>query len=94
MNDLRLIGLAVALSEHGNVRRAADALSLSQPSLSRGIAELERSFGVPLFDRTRKGVVPTAFGRVLLDKGSALPLLALDQQQEALDLCALPLQAA
>ena len=39
MNDLRLIGLAVALSEHGNFRRAADALSLSQPSLSRGIAE-------------------------------------------------------
>jgi DNA-binding transcriptional LysR family regulator len=72
MNDLRLIGLALALSEHGNFRRAADALNLSQPSLSRGIAELERSFGVPLFDRTRKGVVPTAFGRVLLDKGSAL----------------------
>jgi len=72
MNDLRLIGLALALSEHGNFRRAADSLNLSQPSLSRGIAELERSLGVPLFDRTRKGVVPTAFGRVLLDKGSAL----------------------
>jgi len=72
MNDLRLIGLAIALSEHGNFRRAADALNLSQPSLSRGIAELERSLGVSLFDRTTKGVVPTAFGRVLLDRGEAV----------------------
>jgi len=72
MNDLRLIGLAIALSEHGNFRRAADALNLSQPSLSRGIAELERSLGVSLFDRTPKGVVPTAFGRVLLDRGQAV----------------------
>ena len=72
MNELRLIRLAIALGRHGNFARAAKALNLTQPTLSRGIAELERALDVPLFDRTRKGVVPTAFGRVLLERGEAL----------------------
>jgi DNA-binding transcriptional LysR family regulator len=72
MNDLRLIRLAIALGEHGSFGRAAEALDLSQPSVSRGIAELETSLGVRLFDRARKQVVPTAFGRVLLERGPAL----------------------
>lgn len=72
MNELRLIRLAIALAEHGNFARAADSLNLTQPSLTRGIAELERSLGVPLFDRTRKGAIPTAFGRVLLERGEAV----------------------
>ena len=72
MNELRLIRLALTLAEHGNFARAAEALGVSQPSVTRGIAELERSLGVPLFDRTRRGVVPTHFGRVLLERGDAL----------------------
>jgi DNA-binding transcriptional LysR family regulator len=72
VNELRLIRLAIALAEHGNFARAAESLNLTQPSLTRGIAELERSLGVPLFDRTRKGAIPTAFGRVLLERGEAV----------------------
>jgi DNA-binding transcriptional LysR family regulator len=72
MNDLRLIRYAAALGQHRNFARAAEALNLTQPSLSRGIAQLERSLGLRLFDRTRKGVFPTAFGRVLLERGEAV----------------------
>ncbi len=72
MNELRLIRLAIALGKHGNFARAAESLNLTQPSLTRGIAELERALGVPLFDRTRKGAIPTAFGRVLLERGEAV----------------------
>jgi DNA-binding transcriptional LysR family regulator len=72
VNELRLIRQAIALGRHGNFARAAEALGLSQPSVTRGIAALERSLGVPLFDRTRKGVIPTAFGRVLLEQGDAV----------------------
>lgn len=72
MNELRLIRLAIALGKHGNFARAAESLHLTQPSLTRGIAELERELGVPLFDRTRKGATPTAFGRVLLERGEAV----------------------
>ena len=72
MNELRLIRLAIALGEHRHFARTAEALNLTQPSLTRGIAELERSLGVQLFDRTRGGVIPTIFGRLLLERGEAL----------------------
>ena len=72
MNELRLIRQAIELGRHGNFARAAEELGLSQPSVTRGIAALERSLGVRLFDRTRKGVIPTAFGRVLLERGEAV----------------------
>lgn len=70
--ELRLIRHALALGRHRNFARAAEALGLSQPTLSRSIAALESALGVPLFDRSHKGVVPTAFGRVLLERGEGV----------------------
>ena len=72
MNDLRLIRFAIALGRYGNFARAAEEMNTSQPNLTRGIAALERSLGVPLFDRTRKGAIPTVFGRVLLERGESM----------------------
>ena len=82
MNELRLIGLAIALGRHGNFARAAEEIGISQPSLTRGIAALERSLGVPLFDRTRKGAIPTPFGRVLLDRGVSILRSDADLRRE------------
>jgi DNA-binding transcriptional LysR family regulator len=82
INELRLIRLAIALGQHGSFARAAEALDLSQPSVSRGIAELERSLGVRLFDRSHKQVLPTAFGRVLLERGPAVLNGAADLRSE------------
>jgi DNA-binding transcriptional LysR family regulator len=82
MNDLRLIRLAIAVGQHGSFARAAEALELSQPSVSRGIAELEASLGVRLFDRSHKQVLPTAFGRVLLERGPAVLNGAADLRSE------------
>jgi DNA-binding transcriptional LysR family regulator len=70
--ELRLIRNAIAVGQHGNFARAAEALHLTQPSLSRSIAALEALLGVPLFDRTPKGVTPTPFGRVLLERGETV----------------------
>ena len=72
MLELRLVRYAIALGRHSHFGRAAEALEIAQPTLTRGIAALERSLGVPLFDRTRKGVLPTTFGRALLERGEAL----------------------
>jgi len=72
VNDLRLIRLALALGRHGNFARAAKEMDISQPSLTRGIAALEHSLGVRLFDRMRKGAIPTPFGRVLLERGESM----------------------
>jgi len=80
--ELRLIRHALAVGKHGNFARAAEALHLTQPSLSRSIAALEEALGVPLFDRTSKGVVPTAFGRVLLERGDAVLMREADLRRE------------
>lgn len=70
--ELRLIRHALALGKHGNFARAAEALHLTQPSLSRSIAALEQALDVPLFDRAPRSVTPTPFGRVLLERGENL----------------------
>jgi DNA-binding transcriptional LysR family regulator len=70
--ELRLIQHAMALGKARNFARAANALNLTQPSLSRSIATLERDLGVRLFDRGRTGVEPTVYGRVLLAQGQGL----------------------
>jgi DNA-binding transcriptional LysR family regulator len=70
--DLKLIHHALTLARHRNYARAAEALDMSQPALSRSIAGLEADLGVKLFDRTRQGVSPTAFGERLLAHGNKL----------------------
>src|SRR5512137_2516263 len=70
--DLHLVRHALVLAKHGNFRRAARALHVSQPTLSRNIAALERSLGVRLFDRSSSGVEPTPFGRLVLERGRGL----------------------
>lgn len=64
--DLRQLRHARALAEEGSFARAARALHLTQPALSRSIQMLERRVGVLLFDRGKSRVEPTDMGRVFL----------------------------
>lgn len=72
MLDLRLLHQAVTLARFRNYARAAQALHLTQPALSRSIAGMEARLGEKLFNRTQRGVEPTAFGALLLARGQAL----------------------
>jgi DNA-binding transcriptional LysR family regulator len=72
MLELRHLRHALALGRYRNYARAAEALHLTQPSLSRSIATVEKELGVRLFDRSKNGVRPTAFGELLLQRGAAL----------------------
>ncbi|MCP2342431.1 LysR family transcriptional regulator [Actinomadura rupiterrae] len=70
--EARHLRYALALAEHAHFGRAAAALGIAQPPLSRQIADLERELGTPLFRRTGHGVFPTAAGEALLARARAV----------------------
>ncbi|WP_243788425.1 LysR family transcriptional regulator [Saccharopolyspora gloriosae] len=64
--DARRLEYFLAVVDHGGFGRAAEVLHLAQPSLSQGIAGLERELGVPLFHRVGRGVVLSDAGTELV----------------------------
>lgn len=62
--DPRHFRILLAVIEHGTFNRAATALSLSQPAISKAIAQLERSLGAKLFERGKHGAKPTTAGLI------------------------------
>ncbi len=64
--DMRQLRQFIAVVEHGNVRRAADGINLSQPALTKSIHNLEEELGVQLLKRGSRGVTPTLYGEILL----------------------------
>ena len=69
---LRHLLMFKTVSECGAVSRAAEALHMSQPAVSKTIHELEALLGEKLLERTAKGVVPTLFGSHLLRYANSL----------------------
>lgn len=65
--ELTPLRYLVAIAEAGHMTRAAEALGVSQPALSAAVRKLEDELGVPVFDRTGKGVVLTEAGRVFVE---------------------------
>ncbi|MBT4938830.1 MAG: LysR family transcriptional regulator [Rhodospirillaceae bacterium] len=72
--DHRLIRQFIATVEHGNITAASSALHISQPALTKNIRKLEATLGVKLLERHSRGVVPTAFGEILLRRGKLVEL--------------------
>jgi LysR family nitrogen assimilation transcriptional regulator len=56
------------VAELGSLTKAASTLGISQPIISRSVAQLERELGGRLFDRTGHGVQLTPLGVSLLDR--------------------------
>jgi DNA-binding transcriptional LysR family regulator len=69
--ERRMLAMLVAIGEEGAMSRAALRLHLSQPALSKQLAQLERATGLVLFERHPKGMTPTATGRMLIDRARA-----------------------
>jgi LysR family transcriptional regulator, regulator for metE and metH len=61
--EMKHLRLVVTIAEIGNLTRAAHTLCLSQPALSKQLAELEAQLGFALFHRTRKAMCLTEPGR-------------------------------
>jgi DNA-binding transcriptional LysR family regulator len=62
----------MAVVQFGSIAKAAAALSVSHPVVSKAVADLEHVFGVNLIERKRQGVEPTIQGRACLDCGTAV----------------------
>jgi DNA-binding transcriptional LysR family regulator len=69
---LRHLRALLAVGQSGSMAKAAEQLSVSQPVVSKAVAELEQIVGVALFERIAHGVTPTPYGRALLDRSAAL----------------------
>jgi DNA-binding transcriptional LysR family regulator len=69
---LRELRVLLAAVQAGSMVKAAKQLAISQPAVSRAIDDLEKTLGVPLFDRTARGIEPTQYGRALLRRGVAV----------------------
>lgn len=70
--DWSLIPSFLAVLEQGSLLAAARTLRSSQPTIGRHVAELENQLGVVLFERTGRGLVPTATALQLADSARAM----------------------
>jgi DNA-binding transcriptional LysR family regulator len=66
---LRQLEILLAVADAGSMAKAAKQLAISQPAISRAIADAERALGLPLFDRSRQGVRPTHYGDAIVKRG-------------------------
>lgn len=80
--DVRSVRHAQALAQHGSINRAAAALGIAQPTLSRSIKHLELRVGLPLFTRHRHGVQATDFGHVFLRQAALVVAQVADLERE------------
>ena len=75
--DWSLIRSFLAALDHGSLLGAARALNSSQPTIGRHIAELESQFGLVLFERTGRGLLPSETALRLADSARSMETGAL-----------------
>ena len=68
LSDLHIL---VAVAQSGSMAKAASALAVSHPVVSRSISDLEHTLGVRLLERNPRGVELTEYGRAMLHRSHA-----------------------
>ena len=72
--DWSLVQSFLAALDQGSLLGAARVLNASQPTIGRHIAELESQLGVVLFERTGRGLLPTATALRLAESARAMEM--------------------
>ncbi len=80
----RQLLLLVALAEEGNIHRAAQVLSMTQPAASKLLKDLEDVLEVSLFDRLPRGMRPTWYGETMI-RHARMALASLNQAHDELN---------
>src|ERR1700738_2264468 len=86
---LRDLDILLVVVQRGSMAKAAAELAISQPAVSKAIADMEYTLGLRLLDRTRRGIEPTTYGRVLIKRGMTI-FDELKQAAQELDFLADP----
>jgi LysR family hydrogen peroxide-inducible transcriptional activator len=81
--EIHQLEYLVALAEERSFTRAAERLSIAQPSLSQQIQKLEKEIGQPLFDRLPRGVSTTEAGQKLLEHARRILAEIEDAKRQA-----------
>jgi DNA-binding transcriptional LysR family regulator len=85
--DLNLLVIFEAVYSTGNISRAADRLSMSQPAVSNALARLRELIDDPLFVRAARGVEPTSKTREMINPvREALGLIGRNLDKKAIDI--------
>jgi DNA-binding transcriptional LysR family regulator len=66
---LRDLHILLTVVQRRSMAKAAAELAISQPAVSKAIADMEHAFGLRLLERNRSGIEPTAYGRALVARG-------------------------
>jgi DNA-binding transcriptional LysR family regulator len=69
---LRDLHIFLTVANVGTMGRAAAALSVSQPVISKSVSELEAALRVRLFDRSARGIALTTYGAAMMECGRAV----------------------
>jgi DNA-binding transcriptional LysR family regulator len=69
---LRDLNILLTVVKERSMSKAGAVLAISQPAISKAIADMEYILGAPLLDRTPHGVEPTLYGRALITRGLAI----------------------
>ena len=80
--NFRQLEIFRAVMISGSASRAADLLQITQPAISRSVADLEQALGFMLFDRVRGRLVPTPEGQLFFRDVSA-SFIGLDRLRSA-----------
>lgn len=80
--ELRVLNYFLAVAREENFTRAAQALHVTQPTLSRQIAQLEEELGVELFTRSNHNIILTEDGMILKRRAQEMLALAEKTRQD------------
>jgi len=69
--ELRHLRTVCAIAQSGSLTRAAATMGVSQPALTAQLRRIESLLGHRVFDRSRRGVLPTSYGRFVIRRARA-----------------------
>lgn len=86
MANVRDFQYIAEIARYGSITKAAEALYLSQPTLTKFLQRVEQEVGTPLFHRVGKRFIPTPAGEIYVEKSKSILLLNSQLDQELDDL--------